>query len=145
MGETSGTTGTSGTPSAQAASAVSAVPAATDLHAVSAVSASQPRRPEGVAATAGEAAAAALAAATAASPRAAANGDGYQYIISGDPVAAETADSSSASSETAALTSGMLADCHVYAAEVEARYRTSGECVGALRSDECRGMTISIR
>ena len=84
-----------------------------------------------------KAAAAALASAMAAAPLTAARGDGYQYIISGDPVAAETADSSSASSATSSLTSGTLADGYVLASELEARYRTTGEsALTALRSDK---------
>lgn len=84
-----------------------------------------------------KAAVAALASAMAAAPLTAARGDGYQYIISGDPVAAETADSSSASSATSSLTSGTLADGYVLASELEARYRTTGEsALTALRSDK---------
>lgn len=90
-----------------------------------------------------KAAAAALASAMAAAPLTAARGDGYQYIISGDPVAAETADSSSASSATSSLTSGTLADEHVLASELEARYRTAGEsAVTALRSDKFNATII---
>ena len=84
-----------------------------------------------------KAAAAALASAMAAAPLTAARGDGYQYILSGDPMAAETANSSSASSATASLTSGTLAGGHVLASELEARSRTAGEsAVTALRSDK---------
>lgn len=84
-----------------------------------------------------KAAVAALASAIAAAPLTAARGDGYQYIISGDPVAAETADSSSASSATSSLTSGTLADGYVLASELEARSRTTGEsALTALRSDK---------
>lgn len=90
-----------------------------------------------------KAAAAALVSAMAAAPLTAARGDGYQYILSGDPVAAETADSSSASSATSLLTSGTLADGHVLASELEARYRTAGEsAVTALRSDKFNGTFI---
>jgi anti-sigma factor RsiW len=90
-----------------------------------------------------KAAVAALASAIAAAPLTAARGDGYQYIISGDPVAAETADSSSASSATSSLTSGTLADGHVLASELEARYRTAGEsAVTALRSDKFNATII---
>ena len=91
-----------------------------------------------------KAAAAAFASAMAAAPLATARGDGYQYILSGDPVAAETANSSSASSATASLTSGTLADGHMLASELEARYRTAGESSAtALRSDKF-GATIII-
>ena len=90
-----------------------------------------------------KAAVAALASAMAAAPLIAARGDGYQYILSGDPVAAETADSSSASSATSSLTSGTLADGHVLASELEARYRTAGESAAtSLRSDEFKGTFI---
>ena len=66
-----------------------------------------------------------------------------QYIVSGDPVAAETASSSSASSAASSLTSGTLAEGHVLASELEARYRTAGEsAVTALRSDEFKGPFI---
>ena len=86
---------------------------------------------------------AALASAMAAAPLTAARGDGYQYIISGDPVAAETADSSSASSATSSLTSGTLADGYVLASELEARYRTTGESAFmALRSDKFNATII---
>lgn len=84
-----------------------------------------------------KAAVAALASAMAAAPLTAASGDGYQYIVSGDPVAAETASSSSASSAASSLTSGTLAEGHVLASELEARYCTAGEsAVTALRSDK---------
>ena len=92
-----------------------------------------------------KAAAAALTAAMAAAPLAAANGDEYQFIISGDPVAAETEDSCSASSEATALTSVTLADEIVYDSELEARYRTmddSNTC--SLRSDKA-GLVISFK
>ena len=90
-----------------------------------------------------KAAAAALVSVMAAAPLTAARGDGYQYILSGDPVAAETADSSSASSATSLLTSGTLADGHVLASELEARYRTTGEsALTALRSDKFNATII---
>ena len=90
-----------------------------------------------------KAAVAALASAMAAAPLTAARGDGYQYIISGDPVAAETADSSSASSATSSLTSGTLADGYVLASELEARSRTTGEsALTALRSDKFNATII---
>ena len=92
-----------------------------------------------------KAAAAALTAVIAAAPLAAANGDEYQFIISGDPVAVETEDSCSASSEATALTSGTLADEIVYDSELEARYRTmddSNTC--SLRSDKA-GLVISFK
>lgn len=93
----------------------------------------------------GKVAASALSAAMAAAPLVAANGDEYQFIISGDPVAAATVGSSSDSSATTALMSGPLADGFVYVAELEARYRTMGESgTCSLRSDKA-GTTISFR
>ena len=90
-----------------------------------------------------KAAAAALMAATAATPLTAARGDGYQYILSGDPVAAETTVSSSASSTPASLTSGTLAGGFMLTSELEARARTMGEsAVTALRSDKYNGTFI---
>ena len=57
--------------------------------------------------------------------------DTYQFIISGDPVAAATADSHSVASAATSL---------------ETRYRTWDESDGiALRSDKYRGMMIIIR
>ena len=89
---------------------------------------------------------AALAATMAAAPLAATSGDGYQFILSGDPVAASTAGSSSASSATASLTSGTLADGFVLANELEARSRTFGESgLSALRSDDFTSTMIILR
>ncbi|MBQ4199041.1 MAG: hypothetical protein II649_04075 [Kiritimatiellae bacterium] len=71
--------------------------------------------------------------------------DTYQFIISGDPVAAATADSHAVASaatslETATRSGGSAASA------LEARYRTWDESDGiALRSDEYRGMMIYIR
>ena len=57
--------------------------------------------------------------------------DTYQFIISGDPVAAATADSHSVASAATSL---------------EARYRTWDESDGiALRSDKYRGLLIIVR
>ena len=93
-----------------------------------------------------KAAAAALTAAMAAAPLASANGDEYQFIVSGDPVAAETVGSSSASSATAALTVGTLADGVVCESEFEARSHTKDESPArALRSDKFKSIIISIR
>ena len=78
-------------------------------------------------------------------PRAAANGDEYQFIISGDPVAAAVAGSSSASSETSALVGGPLADGSVYGGELEARFRTTNDSnLSWLRSDKPKGCIISL-
>ena len=71
--------------------------------------------------------------------------DTYQFIISGDPVAAATADSHSVASaatslETATRSGGSAASA------LEARYRTWDESDGiALRSDEYHGMMIIIK
>ena len=93
-----------------------------------------------------KAAGAALSAALAAAPLAAANGDGYQFIISGDPVAAAAAGSSSASSATAALAVGSLSDGFVYDSEFEARSRTTDDSnASSLRSDPCTGMILTFR
>ena len=94
-----------------------------------------------------KAATAALTAAFAATPLVAANDDGgYQFIISGDPVAAETLGSSSDSSATSALESGTLADGVVLESAFETRYCTWYDSPArSLRSDECRGMIISFR
>ena len=91
----------------------------------------------------GKAAVAALAMATA--PLVAATGSEYQFIISGDPVAAETAGSFSDYSDTTSLTVGMLADGIVCDSEFEARSRTTEEsATGPLRSDEFKGFVILI-
>ena len=91
------------------------------------------------------AAAAALTAAIAAAQLAAANGDEYQFIISGDPVAAKTVNSSeSASIGTALVTSTRTSP--TAAASLEARYRTFDESVGIkLRTDSPKGMIISVK
>ena len=92
----------------------------------------------------GTVAAAALTAAMAAAPLAAANGDGYQFIVSGELVAVTEGCSSDASSTTA-LTSGTLADGFVYDSELEARYRTLDESnTCSLRSDKA-GLIISFK
>jgi len=89
---------------------------------------------------------AALSAALAAAPLAAANGDEYQFIISGDPVAAETAGISASSSETVPLTVGTLSGGFVHESEFEARSRTVDESsTNALRSDKFKGIIISVK
>ena len=89
---------------------------------------------------------AAMSAALAAAPLAAANGDEYQFIISGDPVAAETAGISSSSSETVPLTVGTLSDGFVHESEFEARSRTVDEsATSALRFDKFKSIIISFR
>ena len=87
-----------------------------------------------------KAATAALAATMTAAPLAAASGDEYQFIHSGDPVAAATAGSSAASSAPASITRGTLADGFVLASDLEARSRTTDESAAtALRSDKFKG------
>ena len=93
-----------------------------------------------------KAATAALTAAIAAAPLAAANGDEYQFIVSGDPVAAETAGISSSSSETVPLTVGTLSGGFVHESEFEARSRTVDESsTNVLRSDKFKGIIISVK
>lgn len=71
--------------------------------------------------------------------------DGYQFIVTGDPVAASTADSSTAVSPSASLETGALA-AKTTAGSLEARYRTWDESGGeALRSDKALAFTIVIR
>ena len=71
--------------------------------------------------------------------------DDYQFIISGDPVAASTEGcrvvaSSGTSLETGMLTASTAAD------SLEARYRTWYESNGtSLRSDKYHGMIICIK
>ena len=71
--------------------------------------------------------------------------DGYQFIISGDPVAAAAVSASvSASSGTALVTSARTSP--TVAASLEARYRTIDKTAGiALRSDAAKGMMIVIQ
>ena len=88
-----------------------------------------------------KAAAAALTAAFAAAPLAAANGDEYQFIVSGELVAV-TGGCSSCSSSTTSLTSGTLADGIVYDSELEARYRTTDESNTCSLSSDKIGMII---
>ena len=87
---------------------------------------------------------AALSAALAAAPLAAANGDEYEFIVSGEPVS-KTTGCSSGSSETTSLTSGTLADEAVHGSELEARYRTMGDSnTCSLKSDKT-GLLISVK
>ena len=92
-----------------------------------------------------KAATAALSAAMAAAPLAAAYGDEYQFIISGDPVAAATAGSSSASSDEITLEAGALRVASA-ADDLEARSRTKGAS-SAILLDATKfcGMIITIR
>ena len=92
-----------------------------------------------------KAAAAALSAAMAVGPLAAARGDGYQFIVSGEIVSATTGCSSD-SSETTSLTGGPLADGCVCAFALEARYRTMGESpTRKLRSDKFKSLIMSFK
>ncbi len=144
VAETTETTGTAET--AGELSLVSGVPAVPGVPAVSDVSEyfSQSIQQGETTMKGKKAAAAALSAAMAAVPLAAARGDGYQFIVSGEVVAATTGCSSD-SSEATPLTSGMLADGCVYASTLEARYRTMDESnTSRLRSD-LAGMIILIK
>ena len=71
--------------------------------------------------------------------------DDYQFIISGDPVAAATANSSeSATPGTALVTSSRTTP--TVAASLEARYRTIEETDGiALRTDKFIGLTVILK
>ena len=92
-----------------------------------------------------KAAAAALTAAMAAAPLAAANGDEYQFIVSGDPVAAETVGSSSASSDEITLETGALRVAGS-ADDLEARSRASRTSVAiALNATKFRTFIMTFR
>ena len=92
-----------------------------------------------------KAAAAALTAAMAAAPLAAANGDEYQFIISGDPVAAATVGSSSASSAEIALETGALRVAGT-ANDLEARSRSNGASIAiALNATKFRTFIMTFR
>jgi len=93
-----------------------------------------------------KAVATAIAAVFTAAPLAAENDGDYQFIISGDPVAAATEGSSSASSAAGSLTGGPLADGTVFASELEGRYRTRDDSPARkLRSDKFRSIIMSFR
>ena len=71
--------------------------------------------------------------------------DDYQFIISGDPVAAATAGSSEAATLGTALVTSSRAS-PTAAASLEARYRTIAKTVGiALRTDKAKGMVLIVR
>jgi len=92
-----------------------------------------------------KAAAAALTAAMAAAPLAAANGDEYQFIVSGDPVAAATVGSSSASSDEITLETGALRVAGA-ADDLEARSRSKGASVAiALNATKFRTFIMTVR
>lgn len=71
--------------------------------------------------------------------------DDYQFIISGDPVAAAAVNSSeSATPGTALVTSSRTTP--TVAVSLEARYRTTAPTAGIkLRSDAAKGMIISVK
>ena len=71
--------------------------------------------------------------------------DDYQFIISGDPVAAAAANSSkTATPGTSLVTSSRTTP--VVPASLEARYRTTAPTAGIkLRSDAAKGMIISVK
>jgi len=93
-----------------------------------------------------KAAAAALTAALAASaPLAAANGDEYQFILSGDPVAAATVRSSSASSDAITLETGAIRIADT-ARDLEARSRSNGASIAiALNAAKFRTFIMTVR
>ena len=69
----------------------------------------------------------------------------YQFIISGDPVAAATVNSSTAETPSTSLVTSSRTDPTV-AASIEARYRTVAPTIGIkLRSDAARGMMIIVQ
>lgn len=71
--------------------------------------------------------------------------DGYQFIISGDPVAAATANSSRAETPSTALVTSSRTTPTV-AAPLEARYRTFAPTAGIkLRSDAAKGMILVVK
>jgi hypothetical protein len=71
--------------------------------------------------------------------------DDYQFIISGDPVAAATAGSSEAATLGMALVTSSRTS-PTAAASLEARYRTIAKTVGiALRTDKAKGMVLIVR
>ena len=92
-----------------------------------------------------KAVAAALTAAITAAPLAAANGDEYQFIVSGDPIAAATVGSSSAISGEITLETGALRVAGS-ADDLEARSRTTGASVAiALNATKFRAFIMSVR
>ncbi len=92
-----------------------------------------------------KAAVAALTAAMAAAPLEAANGDEYQFIVSGDPVAAATVGSSSARSDEITLETGALRVAGS-ADDLEARSRTAVASVAiALNATKFRTFIMTVR
>ena len=71
--------------------------------------------------------------------------DEYQFIISGDPGAASTVNSSKAETPSTSLVTSSRTTPTV-AASLEARYRTTAPTSGIrLRSDAAKGMIISVK
>ena len=71
--------------------------------------------------------------------------DGYQFIISGDPVAAASAHCSKSTTPGTALVTSSRTSPTV-TVSLEARYRTIDTTAGiALRTDKARGMVISVK
>lgn len=71
--------------------------------------------------------------------------DDYQFIISGDPVAAASAGSRAVASPGTSLVTGTLTT-PTGAVSLEARYRTWYESAGiALRSDKAHGFIFVVR
>jgi hypothetical protein len=71
--------------------------------------------------------------------------DGYQFIISGDPVAAASANTSVSASFGSALVTSTRS-FSLGPVSLEARYRTMDETLGVgLRSDPPQGMFLIIR
>ena len=71
--------------------------------------------------------------------------DDYQFIISGDPVAAASVGSKAVASPGTSLVTGSLTR-PTEAASLEARYRTWYESAGiALRSDKAHGFILVIK
>ena len=92
-----------------------------------------------------KAAAAALTAAMAAAPLAAANGDEYQFIISGDPIAAAIARSCSEPSDAITLETGALRVAGT-ANDLEARSRSNGASIAiALNAMMFRTFIMTVR
>ena len=92
-----------------------------------------------------KAAAAALTAVITTTPLASANGDEYQFIVSGDPIAAATVGSSSAISDEITLETGALRVVGS-ADDLEARSRTTGASVAiALNATKFHTFIMTVR
>ena len=142
---TCGTTGTYATTAT--ADAIPAVPSVSDVPIVPETPEVPSSTPQGETTMSKiKAAATAIAAVFTAAPLAAENDGDYQFIISGDPVAAATEGSSSASSDAGALTGGPQADGTIFASSLEGRYRTRDDSpVRKLRSDKFKTLIMSFK